>query len=127
MATEKLTIPTDYLSGRPRPGCVQPPHRASFLDHCLGATSRPVDIEGWELILRARRSEDEYMPEVVPAPFYEADGQKLEVLIGRPLDSLYDTTARHAYPADCLRELELQLRSALHRLRGTRRLIHRLA
>jgi hypothetical protein len=127
MIPDERSTQTDYL---PRCSAAVPPtqrHKGSFLDHCLGSTSRPVDIEGWELILRARPSAEGYQPEVVPAPFYEQDGQKLEQLIGQPLQSLYDITARYAYAADCLRELELQMRASLHRLRGTKRLFHRPA
>ena len=88
----------------------------------IGSTTRPVDIEGWELILRAVRGEDGFAPEVLPAPFYGLSGAGVEQLLGCPLNELYDPALRYDDPAECLGELETQIRVGLHRLRGTKRL-----
>ena len=92
------------------------------IDQRIGGTTRPVDIDGWELILRAHRHADGYAPEVLPAPFYGQDAAGFEHLLGCPLTDLYDPEARYADPAECLGELEAQIRVGLHRFRGTKRL-----
>lgn len=93
-----------------------------YIEQRIGASTRPVDIEGWELILRAVRVDDGFAPEVLPAPFYDLSGAGFEHLLGCPLDALYDPDLRYEDPAECLGELERQIRVGLQRLRGTKRL-----
>jgi len=93
-----------------------------YIERRIGGTTRPVDIEGWELILRAVRGEDGFTPEALPAPFYGNSAEGFAQLLGCPLEELYDPSLRYDDPAECLGALEKQIRVGIQRLRGTKRL-----
>jgi len=92
-----------------------------YIERRIGGMTRPVDIEGWELILRAVRGEDGFTPEALPAPFYGNSAEGFEQLLGCPLEELYDPSLQYDDPAECLGELETQIRVGIQRLRGTKR------
>lgn len=84
--------------------------------------ARMVDIEGWELTLRADPVGDAFCPRVEFRSPYDVDRYAVADLVGRPLEELYDPVACYRDPTRCLDELEDRLRAAMRALRAEQRL-----